>query len=290
MIRWAWGVEVVTALEVTAHQQDHPGIGVIRAWAVPGGPQEVPGPGGSRADVRVAVVAIDTPGRDAAVDVVVIPGTTHVVHDAVLASTSALPHLLGDLREGLLPGHTLPLAGAAFSDPLEGVQNALGVVDLVVGRRTLCAVAAPAARVDWIAFELPDLQGLLVHVGQQSTSAFTVEADGRYQGVAAGHPAWPLLAVVFDPVVPPVGRRVAGHAPVGVPDLGQVNRFFHQFLAEFGHGDAGDICGSLHGGWDLVRPQAQHGLEQLRKAGLGGGHRGTQLLGRSWGAITKACS
>jgi len=65
-----------------------------------------------------------------------------VDHDLVLPlldDRGAQPR--GDPVERLVPADTLPLAAAARADPLERVEDAVGVGDLVDRRRALGAVA-----------------------------------------------------------------------------------------------------------------------------------------------------
>jgi hypothetical protein len=144
-----------------------------------------------------------------------------VVHDPVPAALPARPHARGDVVHRLVPAHPPPLALAPRADALEGVQDALGVVDLVVGGGPLGAVAPAAAGVSGVALELADRERLLVDVGEQPARALAVEADRRHERVAPRDLLRPRLAVPLHPVVPAVRRRVLGQAAVGVLHRGQ---------------------------------------------------------------------
>lgn len=138
-----------------------------------------------------------------------------MVHDPILPLLTALAHLGRYFAERLFPAYTLPLALAALSDSLQRVEDAFGIISLVVGGGTFGAVSAAAAGMDGVAFKLLDLQRRLVYIGQQAARALAVEADGGDEHVAVGNLARPLLAAVFDPVIPIFGRRVLAEAASG---------------------------------------------------------------------------
>src|SRR5690606_22165822 len=134
--------------------------GVVGTGPVEAAPQRVAEPRAGGADVRVAVVAVDAPRADAAVGVAILARPPHVVHDAVAALLAAGAHPAGDVGERLFPRHALPLALAALAHALERVEDALGVVGLVVRGRPLGTVAPAAARMRRVALELLHLQRL----------------------------------------------------------------------------------------------------------------------------------
>ena len=110
--------------------------------------------------------------------------------------TSLLPALLerladagADLVQDLVPAHALPLPGAARARALERVQDALGVVDLVDGRRPLGAVAAARGRVERVPLELPHAHRVAVDEGEQAAGRLAVEADRRARAGSAARPA-----------------------------------------------------------------------------------------------------
>ena len=94
------------------------------------------------------------------------------------------------------------LAGAP-----QRVEDAIGVVELVDGRRALGAVAPAAARVHRVAFDLADRQVVLVDVGEEAAGRLAVEADGRDQHELALDLARVGLGVVRDEAVPRLRRR-----------------------------------------------------------------------------------
>src|SRR5262245_26982358 len=83
----------------------------------------------------------------------------------------------GKRIEDFIPGSALPFPGSAIPLALERVQDSLGVVDLVYGRGSFCAVPAARSGMKRVAFKLADLSGLLVYISQQTASGLAVEAD-----------------------------------------------------------------------------------------------------------------
>ena len=266
-------VEVMTALEVRAHEQRGARVRIVRARPVGAAPGAVAEASTGRTNVRMAVVTIDAPGGDGAVGEVVFAGPAHVVHDAVASPGSALAHAARNVRERFVPGDALPLALATLPDPFQRVEDALRVVGLVVRGRPLGAVAPARPRVLRVPFELPDLEGLPVHVGEEPARALAVEADGRYERVAAGDALRPRLGVVLDPIVPEVRRRVLGDASVGL---------LHD-VELHGRAIGRAIAGRLHG--RALRSAS------LLAGGRHGGPGGARRPGRSGGAAgSRACS
>ena len=188
-------VEVVAGLQVRGEQQDHLGVRVVRRRAVVAAPGGVAQSGTRRADVGVAVVAVDAPRQQEALGEPVLAGPTDVVDHAVATvglDRGADPGR--DIVERLVPGAPLPPTGAALADPPERVQDPLGVVDLVDGRRALGAVAAARPRVRRVALHLGDGQVVLGHVGEQPARGLAVEAGGGDQHELARHLARMRLA------------------------------------------------------------------------------------------------
>src|SRR6266851_4604945 len=81
--------------------------------------------------------------------------------------------------EHFVPGDSLPFALAAFTSAHEWIENALGIVDLVKGRRTFGAVPSAAARMRGIALEFADAAGFFIDVREQSAGGFAIETDRR---------------------------------------------------------------------------------------------------------------
>ena len=214
------GIEVVAGLEVRREQEDEAGVRVVRTGTVVAGPERIAQPGRGRAHVGVRVVAVDPPRLQDPVHGALVARPAHVVHDLVAA---ALPKRLldapADVGERFLPAHPGPLAFAALPRPLQGVEDALRVVDLVDGGRALGAVAPAGRRMQRVAFELPDAQGVLVHVGEQAAGGLAVEADGGHQQVALLHPLRPLRDVVLAPVVPLLGGGIGLEVGAGAEAL-----------------------------------------------------------------------
>src|SRR4029077_1988158 len=124
-----------------------------------------------------------------------------------------LPDAARDVFEHLVPADALPLAPAPRPDALHRVANALRVLDLVQGRRTLRAVPPAAPRMLRVPLELLDRQPLLVHVGEEPAPCLAVEADGGDELVAAPDASRPPPRVVFLPVFPALDGGIARETP-----------------------------------------------------------------------------
>ena len=192
-------------------------------------PEGVSRPRARRADVGVAVVAVDAPGVKDALEIdQLVAGTAEVIHDLLPAPLhEGLPDAARDVVEGLVPRHPLPRPAPARADPAQRMANPLGIVHLVQGGRALGAVAAAAARMRGVALELLDLEGLLVDVGEQPAGRLAVEADGRDQRIAALHLSGPGHRIVLDPVLPALHGGIARQAARARGQLagGGVQRF-----------------------------------------------------------------
>ncbi len=163
---------------------------------------------------------VAVPGLQDPLGEAVLTGTPHVVRDLLVATLlERLPDARGDVVQRLVPGDPLPLAAPALDDPLQRVQDALGVVELVDGRRALGAVAAAGSRMSRVALDLLHAQIGLVDVGEQPARGLTVEARGRHEHVLVRHLARMRLRVVLDVVVPVLHRREVPQVLVG-PEAG----------------------------------------------------------------------
>src|SRR6266404_4434521 len=172
-------------------------------------PENIARARGGRADVGVAVVAVDAPRVEDALEVdQLVARPPQMVHHFLLpALDQRVPDAPADVVEHRVPGHALPLALAASGRAPQRIEDALRIRDLVEGRRALGAVAAPAPRMHRVALELVDLEGLDVDVGEQPAGRLAVEADRGDELEAALDLARPRLAVQLLPVVPSRRRR-----------------------------------------------------------------------------------
>src|ERR1700730_10695555 len=156
------------------------------------------------------VVPVNAPRLEHAIDIAVVTGPAYVIDDFVAAVFDQCISDLGcECVEHFVPGGSFPLAFAARTDSLEREEYSLGIVKLIDGGRALGAVASARPGMQWIAFELLNLAGVLVDVGEQPASRFAVEAGGRHERVTALDFFGPAPGVVFGPVSPAVERRVA---------------------------------------------------------------------------------
>lgn len=206
-------VEVVACLQVGAYQVDDLGIGVVGARPVRTGPELVAGAAGTRADVRVRVVAVYPPAGEHPLGEPVLSWPAEVHHDLVLASFGdGGPDPPGERVEGLVPADPLPGPRASGAVASQRVQDAIRIGHLVQGGRALGAIAAPRARVLGIALELAHLKAVAVHIGEQAAGRLAVKARRGDEEVVMLAPRRPGTRVKLGPVVPALlwgkGRQV----------------------------------------------------------------------------------
>ena len=136
-------IKIMARLQVSADEQYHLGMFMVGAGAVGTHPEMIAGAGSGRADIGMGVVAIDTPGGQDALGVSVFAGPTDMVHDFVVAVfLKRSPHTTGNIMQGFAPGDRLPLPLSTFSRSFQGLENAIGIADLVQCGRTLGTVPA----------------------------------------------------------------------------------------------------------------------------------------------------
>jgi hypothetical protein len=112
-------------------------------------------------------VSVHAPGGQHTIGIAVLAGAAHVIHDFLLAVFHQCgAYTPGQVIQHAVPRHALPLSAAPRPDTLHGVENPVGIFDLVQCRRTLRAVAAAAAGVERIALEFADLARVAIDVGQ----------------------------------------------------------------------------------------------------------------------------
>ena len=196
-------VEVVARLQVRGDQQRERRVLVVGRRTIVAAPQHVAEARCRAADVGMAVVAVDAPGLQDAIDVAVVAGTAYVIHDL---GEAAFDDRFANARcqrvEHLVPRRALELAAPARPLPLHRVEDAVRVLDLVDRRGALGAVATARTRVVGVAFDLLDLAVLLVDVGDQAARCFAVEANRRHQRVVALHAARPCARIELGPIIP----------------------------------------------------------------------------------------
>src|SRR5262249_39101230 len=199
-------------LEVRRQQQDEARVRVIRRRAVHAVPEGVARARAGRAHVGVAVVAVDAPGMEHALQIDELMARTAAVIHGLLGAPldEGLPKKSGDIVEHFVPRHALPLAAAARPRAAHRIEDALGILDLIQRRGPLRAVAAPAARVHRVALELLDAQCLLVDVREQPARGLAVEADGGNELVAPRNLSRPRDGIELLPIVPALDGRVRG--------------------------------------------------------------------------------
>ncbi len=164
----------------------------------------------------MAVVSIHAPRTQHALHVTIVSGPPHVVHHLVASPfDDGSTNFGGKGIQHFIPANALPLALAALTRALQGIQNALWIVDLVDGGRAFGAVAPTTARMIGVALQLLDAARLFIDIGQQPAGRLAVEADSGDNFVMPLHFARPRLRVVFYPVVPALRRRTRGQIAHG---------------------------------------------------------------------------
>ncbi len=90
-------VKVVTGFQVARNEHNHARIGMIWARAIKCPPQIVARSCASRTNVRMAIMCINTPGRNTTVRIAIFAGTPDMIHDPITATCSTFTHLFRDL-------------------------------------------------------------------------------------------------------------------------------------------------------------------------------------------------
>jgi hypothetical protein len=154
-------------------------------------------------DVRVTVMPIDPPGLEYSIRIAFMTWPTNMVSDLIvplLLQRFANP--CGNGVQCLIPRNAFPLSATSFSFSLQRIEYPLWIGDLVDGSWPFGTVPSSTPWVIWIPFELPDASALLVHIGGQAASAFTVETSGRYNGVCLLFLLRPGRSLILLPVIP----------------------------------------------------------------------------------------
>ena len=204
------GIEIVAGFQVGADQQHKPRVCVVGRGSVGALPKRVAEACAGRANVGMAVVSIHTPCLEHTVHIAVVTGATDVIHHlsaSVLLQRGS--YARSQRIKHFVPVSAFPLTRATSSGAFHGVENALRIVHLVDGRRTLGAIPAAASGMRRIAFELADAHVFFIDICQQSASSLAVEAHRRDQHVVLGDLLRPDVGIVLCPVIPLLNRWVA---------------------------------------------------------------------------------
>src|ERR1051326_848383 len=161
-----------------------------------------------RTDVRVRVVAVDSPGGENPFGEAIFAGATDVIHDFVATIFyDGFTDSRGEIIQNLVPTDALPFSFAAFSTPLERIQNSIRIVDLIERRRALCAITSARSRVLRIPFELLNLIGVLIDVGKQTARRLAIETSRRHQLIVPLLTPRPCLGIQLSPIIPALPGR-----------------------------------------------------------------------------------
>src|SRR5258707_8690779 len=161
-------------------------------------------------------MAVYTPGTEYTFHVAVVPGSPDVIHYFVMAAfDDGSADFARKCFQYLVPGGAFPFALATFTCTFQGIEDTLGIIDLVDSGWAFGAVAPATARVIGVALEFFDATRLFINVGQQSTGGFAVEADSRNNFVTFFDLARPGPGIVLYPVLPALRRRAGGQISHG---------------------------------------------------------------------------
>src|SRR5580658_2201978 len=174
-------------------------------------PEQIAESGGGRAYIGVRVVAVDSPGLESALHDEVVAGAADVVHDFFAAIfLKRFADARAESFEHLIPRSARPLPAAARAGSLHWIKDAIGIVNLRNRGRALGTQAPAAGWMFWIAFELGDLPGFFVDVGEKPARRFAVEANRRNELVMFLDTARPGRGIELDPIIPLVDWRTCG--------------------------------------------------------------------------------
>src|SRR5207247_4622542 len=133
------------------------------------------------ADVGVRFVPVNAPRRENSFRESIFAGTPDVIHDLVATIfDDGFANARGDIVEDSIPTDAFPFTFTAFARALQRIKNAIGIGDLIQRRRTFGAITSAAPRILRIAFELLNLVGLFIDIGQQPARGLAAETSGRH--------------------------------------------------------------------------------------------------------------
>src|SRR6266705_1893590 len=128
------------------------------------------------------VVTVDSPGGENTFGESIFAGAADVIHNLLTAIfDDGFAYSCRQLIKDFIPTNSLPFAFTALPGALQRVKYSIGISNLIERRRTFGTVAATAARIFRIAFELLNLICVFVDIGEQPTGRLAVEASGRHQ-------------------------------------------------------------------------------------------------------------
>src|SRR5579875_528285 len=148
-------------------EQDELGMGMVWARSIIRLPNGVAETRSRGADIRMAIVAINTPCLENALDIAFVTWSTNVVDDFIMSAFLQRPaNAVGDQHEHFRPGDRLPFPAAAWADTPQRLENAVGIVDLVDSRWTFSAEPASAGWMKGIALELTNFIRIFIYIGE----------------------------------------------------------------------------------------------------------------------------
>src|SRR5579862_1482671 len=202
-------------------QQNETRVSVVGRRAIGIMPQHVAKTRRRRTDICVRVMAVDAPRLQQAVHDEIVTGTPNVIHDFFAAFfLNRLANAAAEGFEHFVPGGARPLPRTARTAALHGIENAIGIVNLIDGCWAFGAQTAATGGMHGIAFEFGNLPVRFIDVGEEAAGGFAVEADGWDELVVLLHAARPGLGIEFDPIVPALDRRTGGEMAAVAFEIG----------------------------------------------------------------------
>src|SRR5258708_12698687 len=121
-------------------------------------------------------MAVYTPGTEYTFHVAVVPWSPDVIHYFVMAAfDDGSADFASKCFQYLVPGGAFPFALAAFTCTFQGIEDTLGIIDLVDSGWAFGAVVPATARVIGVALEFFDPTPLFIHSAPQSTATFAAQ-------------------------------------------------------------------------------------------------------------------
>src|SRR5260370_40654305 len=116
-------------------------------------------------------MAIYTPGTEYTFHVAVVPGSPDVIHYFVMAAfDDGSADFASKCFQYLVPGGAFPFALAAFSCTFQGIEDTLGIIDLVDSGSVFCAVQPAPAPAIGVVLRFFAGTPLFINVGHQSAA------------------------------------------------------------------------------------------------------------------------
>src|SRR5437879_6207248 len=130
---------------------------MIRTRPIKPHPQLITFAGSGRTNVRVRVMAVNSPGGQNAFGEAVFARSPDVIHDLLTTIfDDGFAYSCRQIVEYFIPANPLPFAFTAFAGALQRIKYSIGIGDLIERRRSLGTISSARTRILGVAFELLD--------------------------------------------------------------------------------------------------------------------------------------